>query len=128
MGGSFPKPNQAGMAEQAPAPAQTQVPTQAVPMQAPAPVQAPTQAVPMQAPAPVASAPVQAPAPTVPVSAPPQYTVEQVMEAGAALMDAGKMVELTNLLHSFGVQSVMDLRPEQLGAFATAMREMGAQI
>lgn len=39
-----------------------------------------------------------------------------------------KVNELINLLHSFGVQAVMDLKPEQLGAFATAMRELGAKI
>ena len=50
------------------------------------------------------------------------------MAAGAMLMDAGKVNELMNLLHSFGVQAVMDLKPEQLGAFATALRELGAKI
>ena len=43
-------------------------------------------------------------------------------------MDAGKVQELMNLLHSFGVNAVMDLKPEQLGAFATEMRKLGAQI
>lgn len=43
-------------------------------------------------------------------------------------MDAGKATELIELLHSFGVRAVMDLKPEQLGAFATKMREMGANI
>lgn len=66
--------------------------------------------------------------PAVPVAAPPQYTVEQIMEAGATLMDAGKINDLMNLLHKFGVQAVMDLKPEQLGAFATEMRELGAKI
>ena len=50
------------------------------------------------------------------------------MAAGATLMDAGKVTELINLLHSFGVQAVMDLKPEQLGAFATEMRKLGAKI
>ncbi len=64
----------------------------------------------------------------VPLAPAPQYTVDQIMQAGATLMDAGKVNELMNLLHSFGVQAVMDLKPEQLGAFATAMRELGAKI
>lgn len=64
----------------------------------------------------------------VPVAAPPQYTTEQIMEAGATLMDAGKINELMALLQKFGVQAVMDLKPEQLGPFATAMRELGAKI
>ncbi len=67
-------------------------------------------------------------APGVPLGGPPKYTVDQIMAAGATLMDAGKVNELMNLLHSFGVQAVMDLKPEQLGAFATAMRELGAKI
>lgn len=78
--------------------------------------------------APVANAPVSTPAPSVPLAQPPKYTVDQIMAAGATLMDAGKVNELMNLLHSFGVQAVMDLKPEQLGAFATAMRELGAKI
>ena len=50
------------------------------------------------------------------------------MAAGATLMDAGKVNELIALLHSFGVQAVMDLKPEQLGAFATKMRDLGAKV
>lgn len=80
-----------------------------------------------QAPAPAQTA-VPTPASNVPLAAPPQYTVDQIMAAGATLMDNGKVNDLMNLLHSFGVQSVMDLKPEQLGAFATAMRELGAKI
>lgn len=75
-----------------------------------------------------AATPAQAPVTAVPVAPAPQYTVEQIMAAGATLMDAGKANELINLLHSFGVQAVMDLKPDQLGAFATSMRELGAKI
>lgn len=102
-------------------------PTTAQPA-APAATQPPVQPAPMPGPAPVANAPVNFPAPNVPLAQPPQYTVDQIMAAGATLMDAGKVNELMSLLHSFGVQAVMDLKPEQLGAFATAMRELGAKI
>ena len=68
------------------------------------------------------------PTTAVPLAAAPKFTIEQIMAAGATLMDAGKVNELIDLLHSFGVQAVMDLKPEQLGAFATKMREMGAKI
>ena len=64
----------------------------------------------------------------VPLASAPQFSIEQIMTAGAALMDAGKVDDLLNLLHSFGVQAVMDLKPEQLGAFATEMRNLGAAI
>jgi len=76
--------------------------------------------------APVLSVPV--PAPGIPVAQPPKYTVDQIMAAGATLMDAGKVNELIELLHSFGVQAVTDLKSEQLGAFATALRNLGAKI
>lgn len=94
----------------------------AVSVSTPAPAVAPQPAV-AQAPMPAQASPA-----TVPLAAPPQYTVEQIMEAGATLMDAGMMDQLTNLLHTFGVQAVMDLKPDQLGAFATALRELGAKI
>jgi len=103
---------------------QTTAPASVVPM--PQPQQATIPTAPQQQ----ATVPQQqaAPAPAVPLAQPPQYTQDQIMAAGAQLMDAGKVNDLINLLHSFGVQAVMDLRPDQLGAFATALREMGAKI
>ena len=84
---------------------------------------------PAAAPAPVApNSPAVPPVAGMPLASPPQYTVDQIMQAGAMLMDAGKVNDLMNLLHSFGVNAVMDLKPEQLGAFATEMRKLGAQI
>lgn len=78
---------------------------------------------------PAASVPQPAiPVASVPLANAPQFTVDQIMAAGATLMDAGKVDDLLNLLHSFGVQAVMDLKPEQLGAFATEMRKLGAAI
>ena len=100
----------------APAIPASAVPASAVPVQQSAPA------------APVAPAPVSFPAPSVPLAEPPKYTVDQIMAAGASLMDAGKVNDLLNLLHSFGVQAVMDLKPEQLGAFATEMRKLGAKL
>ena len=91
---------------------------------------APTQPVTPAPTQPVTPAPTPTPAPVsaVPLASAPQYTVDQIMNAGAALMDAGKIEDLMNLLHSFGVQAVMELKPEQLGAFATEMRKLGAAI
>ena len=103
----------AAPAQQAPT-----IPNNVVPMAQPQ-TQQPIQAAPQQQTAPTAA---------VPLAQPPQYTVDQIMAAGAQLMDAGKVNELIDLLHSFGVQAVMDLKPDQLGAFATALREMGAKI
>lgn len=108
----------------------TQQPAAAQPVveQPAAPAPAPVQPAPMPAPGPAAHAMPSYPAPNVPLAQPPKYTIDQIMSAGATLMDAGKVNDLMNLLHSFGVQAVMDLKPEQLGAFATGLRELGAKI
>lgn len=79
-------------------------------------------------PAPAEPAPTPAPPAAVPVAAAPTFTREQIMTAGAALIDSGKMNELMGLLNTFGVQAVTQLKQEQLGAFATELRKMGAQI
>ena len=50
------------------------------------------------------------------------------MTAGAALIDAGKMNDLIGILNAFGVQAVTQLREEQLGAFATELRKLGAKL
>lgn len=102
-----------------------------MPQPAPAPVAAPT----AQVPAPVAPAPV-APAPTptpaeqpaaVPTTA-QTYTMEQLAVAATQLVDAGRREELVGLLGHFGVQALTALPKEQYGAFATALRQMGAKI
>lgn len=95
----------------------------------PAPVQPPVTPTPTPAPT-AAPAPTQPPAapPVVPVAAAPTYNRDQIMTAGAALIDAGKINELMGLLNAFGVQAVTQLKQEQLGAFATELRKLGAQI
>ena len=128
--GAKPFPVQAAAAPAAPQQTAPVVPQQAAPVvpQQTAPV-VPQQPTPVVPPAPVAPATQQSvPVAGVPLAQPPKYTVDQIMAAGAQLMDAGKVNDLMNLLHSFGVQAVMDLKPEQLGAFATALRDMGAKI
>lgn len=101
-------------ADTAPAPAAPAPAVTPAPAPAPAPVQAPVTPAPAPAPVPVA------PAPT--------YSRDQIMTAGAALIDAGKINELMGLLNSFGVQAVTQLKQDQLGAFATELRKLGAQI
>lgn len=101
-------------ADTAPAPATPAPAVTPAPAPAPAPVQAPVTPAPAPAPVPVA------PAPT--------YNRDQIMTAGATLIDAGKINELMGLLNSFGVQAVTQLKQDQLGAFATELRKLGAQI
>lgn len=104
----------------APAPAPAPAPVQAQPVAAAAPAPAPVQIPPVAAvPAPVP----QAAAPTGLT-----YTLEQISNAAAPLMDAGRIQDLFNLLQKFGVQAVTQLKPELYGQFATELRALGAKI
>lgn len=107
------------------APAQGQEQT-AVPVQStPAPACQPAPAAPAPAaPAPVPTAPVQQAVPTTA----PSYTREDLSRAAITLMDKGLQAQLQQLVQSFGVNSLMELPPEQYGNFATALRGMGAEI
>lgn len=89
----------------------------------------PTSAVPVQQEVPQApQAPVSAPAPApVPTTA-PTYSTEQLAVAATQLVDAGRRIDLLNLLSTFGVQALTALPKEQYGAFATQLRVMGAKI
>lgn len=81
---------------------------------------------------PVAPAPQPAEpeAPKAPVAPAPTYTLEQVSRAGAELIsaDSGKLPQLRELLQKYGVSAVSELKPDQLGSFATELRALGAQI
>lgn len=85
--------------------------------------EAPAQQAPV---APVQQAPA-APTQQVPTSN-VTYGPDDLARAAMALMDSGKQQELIALLGQFGVVSIPELRQEQYGAFATALRGMGAQI
>lgn len=93
---------------------------------APAPVQPPVQNTQVSVHPPVQNAQAQ-PAAAVPVTA-AQYTLDDLARAGMTLMDAGRQADLQGLLSRFGVEALPMLEPGQYGAFATALREMGAQI
>lgn len=83
-------------------------------------------AVPTPAPAPVQTTVVPT-APAVPTAA-PQYTLDMIATAGSALIDAGKMEQLMQLLERFGVSSLTELAPDKYGAVANELRAMGAAI
>ena len=100
-------------------------PLSATPAQTATPI-APT--VPVATPAPAAAPAANvAPAPAVPTSA-PQYTLDMIATAGSALIDAGKMDQLMQLLGKFGVVSLTELAPESYGAVANELRALGAAI
>lgn len=95
------------------------------PAQPTAPVVPPQTVVPTTPVQPVASvAPIQPVVPTTSVT----YTPDDLARAAFALMDSGRQQELIGLLQQFGVNAIPELKPEQFGAFATALRGMGAQI
>lgn len=106
-----------------PAPAAVETPT---------PSPTPTPTAPTTAPAPVgpataetAPAPALAPATESPSKA---YTFEDIKSAGGQLMQAGKMAELSELLKSFGVQAVTQLKPDQYGGVMQGLIELGAKV
>ena len=106
----------------APTPGPFTIPT-APPAPAPTTLQTPAPAVP------------PAPAPTVPPiqagpTEAPTYSMDEISRAGAELAQQGpdKLAALNGLLQQFGLQAVTQLRPEQMGAFVTAMRGLGAKI
>lgn len=88
---------------------------------------------------PVETAPVATVVPAAPVAQIPDaqsavpttaatYTLDQLAKAASPLIDAGKLVELQGLLKQFGAPDLTKLAPEQYGAFATALRGLGAKI
>lgn len=132
-------------------PALVEQPEDAPPMvtvpQTAAPVTPPVMAAPVAPMAPVASpeiaqavAPVMAPvnppvmaatqvaAAPAPVANAPVYTIDMLSKAGTALLDKGGMTALLGLLAEFGIQSMMELKPEQYTAFALRMKEIGADL
>lgn len=105
------KPPVQQVAPATPQPVQTQ---QTTPMAAPVQQTAPV------APPPVQQAPVQTTAPS--------YTPDDLARAAMTLMDSGRQGDLIDLLAQFGADTLTHLQPEQYGAFATALRGLGAPI
>lgn len=66
----------------------------------------------------------------LPVSNAPAFTAEQVSKAGADLVTANPAMrtEMQKLFQQYGVQAMTELKPEQLGPFALALRGLGAKI
>lgn len=68
------------------------------------------------------------PQPSIIPTAAPQYTLDMIATAGSALIDAGKISQLMQLLSKFGVASLTELAPENYGAMAADLRALGASI
>ena len=78
-----------------------------------------------EAPAPAASAPN-----SVPLAQAPTFTLAEISKAGADLIGAnpGLLPKVNELLAQYGIQTLDKLKPDQFGAFATALRGLGAKI
>jgi hypothetical protein len=66
-----------------------------------------------------------------PVAAPveaPIYTLDQLANAGARIMDTVGPAPLTDLNKRFGVGSLRDLPQDQYGPYAEALKELGATL
>ncbi|GAK08970.1 hypothetical protein [Geomicrobium sp. JCM 19038] len=72
--------------------------------------------------------PTEVPSQTAVPTTPKSYTQEDLSKAAAQLVDANKQNDLIQLLSTFGVQSLVNLPQDQYGAFATKLRELGAQL
>ena len=115
---------------------------QAQPMQPMQPMQQPNQnfTIPPASPSPV---PQQPPIPPIPQQQPassssqtlptadgsqPIYKLDQLLEAGKGLADAGKLDQARNILTSWGYDSVYNLPAEYYPAMAAELRALGARI
>ena len=88
------------------------------------PVSAPAQNVPPVSTPVAPTAPVQTAVPT----SRHEYTRDDLARAAMTLMDKGGMVQLQQLLTSYGCETLQQLTEDQFGSFATSLRGMGAQI
>ena len=112
-------------AVEAPAAPAVETTTAPMPVPAPAPVSVPATSTPVNT-----ANPAPAAASVVPLSQGPTYTLAQIAKAGADLIsqNPGLMPQVNALLAQYGVQAVTDVKPEHYGAFATALRGLGAKI
>lgn len=95
---------------------------------APRPDPEPAAPAPPQAPTPPEQSPQTPPVtPAVPTSQ-QTYSLDDLARAGMTLMDSGRQADLQGLLKQFGVEALPALPQDQYGAFATALRGLGAQI
>ena len=116
---SVPIQSESALSQAAAAPAQS-APAQPIVTQQPAVAVAPA-----STPSPSqGQAPVQTAVPTTAQS----YSADDLARAAMTLMDAGRMNDLQALLAQFGINSLPELPESQRGAFATALRGMGAKI
>lgn len=57
-----------------------------------------------------------------------KYTLEDLSNAGARLVDAGKMPQIMQLINKYGVQAINQLNPAVYGEFAKDLMALGAKL
>ena len=89
-----------------------------------------TLTIPVETPATVGTVKVPVEVPVKLESETPTYTLAQVARAGADLLTAKPALQpkLIETLGKYGASTVVDLKPENLAAFADDIRKMGAKI
>ena len=65
---------------------------------------------------------------TTPTAPEKQYTLEEIAKAGTALVDAGKIAEVSALLGKYGVEVLTAVNPSMYGSIAADLRALGAPI
>ncbi len=108
-------------------PLSTQSPTNTVPVQnsfAQQNTMSPPNAVPTSAMTGTGMPPISLPT----TAMPQEFTQDQLSVAAAGLVNQGKQARLLELLHGFGVNSLVELPKERYGEFATALRAEGVVI
>lgn len=63
-----------------------------------------------------------------PFAAEKKYTLEDLSNAGAHLVDAGKMPQIMQLINKYGVQAINQLNPAVYGEFAKDLIALGAKF
>ena len=112
-------------------PVQPQPTPQPMPLSGPVPTQPMSQQVPTQPAQPVQPVQPQMPAqPTqIPTTAVPMtHTTDELAVAASQLVNMGKQARLLEILHGFGVNSLMELPTEKYGAFAGCLKAEGVKF
>ncbi len=67
---------------------------------------------------------------SVPLAQAPTFTLAEISKAGADLIGTNPALlpKVNELLAQYGIQTLDKLKPDQFGAFATALRGLGAKI
>lgn len=95
-----------------------------------APAETPAPAEPQKQEAPAAAEPVAEATPQVAPepAAVKAVTLDDICNAGAKLVEKGKMADVLALLGKYQVQAVNQIKPEQFGSFAEDLRSLGADL